>query len=173
MLVWRRNVVLVLLYAAAFFLQYGVLNNLGWGVFRPQLLLFFPVFAGVLRGSRYGLLHGFISGLLQDVVIGRFIGLNMLVWALVGLLCGVFTRGLFKENYLVAILSVLGSWAAACLMYALLAGALSGDFFSMSRISQIILGGALVDCFLAPVIYVPVYRSLLYGWLKPVASKAQ
>lgn len=171
MLNWRRHITLVVLYAAAFFLQYGVLNNLGWGVFCPQLLLFFPVFAGVLRGSPAGFAHGLVCGLLQDMLIGRFIGLNMLVWALVGGLCGAFTRGLFKENYLVAIVSVLGSWTAGCLMYALLAGMLSGDFFSMSRISQIILGGALVDCFLAPVIYVPVYRSLLYGWLKPLSKQ--
>lgn len=172
MLNWRRNIVLAVLYAVVFFLQYGVLNNLGWGVFCPQLLLFFPVFAGVLRGSRSGFCHGLICGLLQDVVIGRFIGLNLLVWAVIGGLCGVFTRGLFKENYLVAIVSVLGSWTAACLLYALLAGMLSGDFFSMSRISQIILGGALVDCFLAPMIYVPVYRSLLYGWLKPLSKQS-
>ena len=172
MLNWRRNITLVVLYAAAFFLQYGVLNNLGWGVFCPQLLLFFPVFAGVLRGSYHGFCHGLVCGLLQDMLIGRFIGLNLLVWALVGVLCGMFTRGLFKENYLVAIVSVLGSWAVGCMVYALLAGMLSGDFFSMSRISQIILGGALANCFLAPIIYVPVYRSLLYGWLKPLSKQS-
>ena len=66
---------LTVLYLIAFFLQYGVLSNLGWGVFCPQLLLFFPVYAGVLRGSLSGLVHGVLCGLLQDLVIGLFVRL--------------------------------------------------------------------------------------------------
>ena len=54
MINWRRWLVLVVLYLAAFLLQYGVLNNLGWGVLCPRLLLFFPVYAGVLRGALPG-----------------------------------------------------------------------------------------------------------------------
>lgn len=171
MLNWRRNLVLAVLYLAVFFLQYGVLSNLGWGVLCPQLLLFFPVYAGVLRGSLPGLAHGLFCGLLQDLIIGRFVGLNFLVWGLTGFLCGYFTKGLFKENYFIALLSVFVVHAANCLLYALLAGMFSGAFFSMTYISKIILGGALVNCFLAPVVYVPVYRSLLYGWLKPLTKQ--
>lgn len=171
MLNWRRNLVLTVLYLIAFFLQYGVLSNLGWGVFCPQLLLFFPVYAGVLRGSLPGLAHGVLCGLLQDLVIGRFVGLNLLVWGLTGFLCGYFTKGLFKENYLIALLSVFLVHTANSLLYALMIGLLSGSFFSMTFIGKIILGGALVNCFLAPVIYVPVYRSLLYGVLKPLTKQ--
>ena len=137
MLNWRRNLVLTVLYLIAFFLQYGVLSNLGWGVFCPQLLLFFPVYAGVLRGSLSGLVHGVLCGLL----------------------------------HLIALLSVFLVHAANSLLYALMIGLLSGSFFSMTFISKIILGGALVNCFLAPVIYVPVYRSLLYGVLRPLTKQ--
>ena len=172
MINWRRWLVLVVLYLAAFLLQYGVLNNLGWGVLCPRLLLFFPVYAGVLRGALPGLGHGLFCGFLQDLVVGRFLGLNLLVWGFTGFLCGHFTKGLFKENYLIAVLSVFAVHFANCLLYALLAGLLSGSFFSMTFISKIILGGALVNCFLAPIIYVPVYRSLLYGWLRPLKNQA-
>ena len=81
MINWRRWLVLVVLYLAAFLLQYGVLNNLGWGVLCPRLLLFFPVYAGVLRGALPGLGHGLFCGFLQDLVVGRFLGLNLLVGA--------------------------------------------------------------------------------------------
>lgn len=171
MLNWRRYLVLAGLYLAAFLLQYGVLNNLGWGVLRPQLLLFFPVYAGLLRGSASGLKHGLVCGLLQDIVIGRFIGLNFLVWGVTGWAIGFFTRGLVKENYGIAVLSVCLTYGADCLLYALLAGMLSGGFFSMTFISKIILGGVLVNCFLAPIFYVPVYRSVSYGLLKPVEKQ--
>lgn len=164
---WRRYLTLVALYAAAFFLQYGVLNNLGWGVFCPLLLMFFPVFGGLLGGTRQGLIHGAISGLIIDLVIGRFLGLNLLVWACIGALAGRLTRGLFKENYLIAIVSVLLAHSAAALLYALLAGLISGHFFSMTLIGRIILGGIPANCFLAPLIYLPTYRSLQYGWLAP------
>lgn len=171
MLNWRRYLTLAGLYAAAFFLQYGVLNNLGWGIFCPQLLMFFPVFSGLLLGSLSGLRHGLLCGLLMDLVIGRFIGLNMLVWGLVGCLCGHFTRGLFKENYLIAIISVFFAYLLSCLLYAVLAGAISGHFFSMTLIGRIILGGTLVNCFITPIVYLPVYRSLQYGWLQPLQKR--
>jgi rod shape-determining protein MreD len=169
---WRRNLFLTILYLAAFFLQYGVLNNLGWGIFCPQLLLFFPVYAGILRGSRYGLAHGLFCGLLLDLVIGRFIGLNMLVWGFTGYMVGRITKGLFKENYLIAVVSVFLVYLANCLLYAVLVGLISGHFFSMTLISRIVLGGALVNCFLSPIFYLPVYRSLLYGWLQPLKKQA-
>lgn len=167
----RRRLVLAVLYLAAFLLQYGFLNNLGWGVFRPQLLLFFPVFAGLLRGRWCGLAHGLFAGLLMDLVIGRFLGLNTLVWGAVGWLTGRFTTSLFKENYLIAVISVLLSFTISSLLYAVLVGLISGSFFSMTLISRIILGGVLVNCFLAPIIYLPVYRSLSYGWLQPMPKR--
>lgn len=163
----RRRLLLAVLYLAAFLLQYGFFNNLGWGVFCPQLLLFFPVFAGLLRGCWFGLAHGLFAGLLMDLVIGRFLGLNMLVWGLAGFLTGRLTASLFKENYLIAIVSVLLSFTFGSLLYAVLAGLVSGSFFSMTLISRIILGGVLVNCFIAPIVYLPVYRSLSYGWLQP------
>lgn len=169
---WRRYLAMAVLYIAAFLLQYGVLNNLGWGIFCPQLLMFFPVFAGLLRGSLFGLAHGLFSGLLIDLVIGRFIGINMLVWGLIGWLVGLLSRGLFKENYLIAIVSVFLSYLLSCLMYTLLVGMISGHFFSMTLIGRIILGGVAVNCFIAPIIYLPIYRSLQYGFLQPLKKQA-
>lgn len=171
MLNWRRYVTLGVLYLLAFLLQYGVLNNLGWGIFCPQLLIFFPIFGGLLRGSACGLKHGLLCGLLMDLVIGRFIGLNALVWGATGYLLGRLTRNLFKENYLIAIIAVLVAYPVSCLLYALFIGIISGDFFSMSLISRIILGGTLVNCFLAPIIYLPTYKSLSYGWLKALPKQ--
>lgn len=168
---YRRNLTLVGLYAAAFFLQYGVLNNLGWGIFCPLLLMFFPVFGGLLGGGLCGVVHGAVAGFLIDLMIGRFLGLNMLVWAIVGGLCGLLTRGLFKENYLIAIVSVLLAHSVASMLYAVLAGLISGHFFSMTLIGRIILGGIPLNCFLAPLIYLPVYRSKQYGWLAPIKHK--
>lgn len=162
---YRRNLTLAGLYATAFFLQYGVLNNLGWGIFCPLLLMFFPVFGGLLGGALCGMLHGAVAGFLIDLIIGRFLGLNLLVWAIVGWLCGRLTRGLFKENYLIAIVSVLLAHSVASMLYAVLAGLISGHFFSMTLIGRIILGGIPLNCFLAPLLYLPVYRSKQYGWL--------
>lgn len=162
---WTRIGTLVGLYILAFFLQYGVLNNLGWGVLAPQLLMFFPVFGGMLSGPISGAKHGAIVGLLQDLVIGRFIGLNIITWAIVGFLAGFATRGLFKENYFIAILGIFSACMASAVTYTLLVGLVSGEFFTMTKISQICLGGMVSNCLLAPIIYVPTYRSLSYGRL--------
>ncbi len=167
---WQRLGTLAGLYILAFVLQYGVLNNLGWGVLAPQLLMFFPVFGGMLSGPVSGAKHGAIVGLLQDLVIGRFIGLNIITWAIVGFLAGHTTKGLFKENYFIGIVAIFCACIASAVTYTLLVGLVSGEFFSMTKISQIVLGGVVSNCILAPILYVPTYRSLSYGRLAKVQS---
>ena len=91
----RRILTLVGLYIAAVIFQYGIINNLGWGIFCPQLLLFFPIYGGILEGSKTGMIMGGISGLLMDLIIGRFIGIGVITWLAVGWLAGRYGNPFF------------------------------------------------------------------------------
>lgn len=166
MINWKRYLLLVILFLCAIFLQYGFFNNLGWGVLCPQLLIFFPIFGGLLEGSKSGLICGVIIGLIQDLIIGRFIGLNILVWGVTGFILGIFSRRFFKENYLIPIVAVILCMVFTTIFYSVLVGLISGYWFSFARLGQIMLGGCLANGILAPIIYLPAYRSISYGWLR-------
>lgn len=162
----RRIVALFVLYILAVILQYGILNNLGWGIFCPQLLLFFPIYGGILHGSKTGMILGGISGLLMDMIIGRFIGMQLLVWLVIGWLAGRYGNPFYKENYILPLLAVAVSVVLGDLLYALLIGIIGSYWVSLSQLASIIVGGVIVNCVIAPIIYLPVYRSSCSGYLR-------
>jgi rod shape-determining protein MreD len=166
MLNQRRILTIVVLYIVAVIFQYGILNNLGWGIFCPQLLLFFPIYGGILDGSKTGMILGGISGLLMDLVIGRFIGIGIIVWLLIGWLAGKYGSPFYKENYILPLLSVAISIIIGNALYALLIGIIGGYWISFNQLIGIIIGGIIVNCVIAPIIYLPVYRSACSGYLK-------
>ena len=166
MLNQRRILTIVVLYIVAVIFQYGILNNLGWGIFCPQLLLFFPIYGGILDGSKTGMILGGISGLLMDLVIGRFIGIGIIVWLLIGWLAGKYGSPFYKENYILPLLAVAISIIIENALYALLIGIIGGYWISFNQLIGIIIGGIIVNCVIAPIIYLPVYRSACSGYLK-------
>ena len=166
MLNWKRNLITAVLYVIAVILQYGFMNNMGWGVLCPQLLVFFPIFAGILEGWRSGLFCGFISGLIMDMVGGYYMGLWIIVWMVVGFLAGRYGNRFFKENYLLPIISVAVCCTLANLFYAFLIGVVGDYWVTSGKLFAIIGGSVLVNCLLAALFYLPVYRSTTYGHLK-------
>ena len=51
-----------------------------------------------MRGSREGMLVGFVSGLLADIQFGDMIGFYALIYLLVGFINGLFQRLYFDED---------------------------------------------------------------------------
>ena len=166
MLNQKRILTIIALYLGAVILQYGILNNLGWGIFCPQLLLFFPIYGGILDGSKTGMILGGISGFLMDMIIGRFIGIGLLVWLAIGWLAGRYGSPFYKENYILPLVSVAVSVIAGNLLYALLIGLVGGYWVASGQLAGIIIGGLIVNCVISPIIYLPVYRSACSGYLK-------
>ncbi|MGI5824401.1 MAG: rod shape-determining protein MreD [Bacillota bacterium] len=166
MLNQRRILTIIVLYIAAVIFQYGILNNLGWGIFCPQLLLFFPIYGGILDGSKTGMILGGISGFLMDLIIGRFIGIGLLVWLIIGWLAGKYGSPFYKENYILPLVAVAVCITAGNLLYALLIGIVGSYWIGLSQLEGIIIGGLIINCVIAPIIYLPVYRSACSGYLR-------
>ena len=161
----KRTLTVIGLFILAVILQYGILNNLGWGIFCPQLLIFFPIFGGILEGPKSGMILGGISGLLMDLIIGRFIGISIIVWTLIGWLAGRHGNPFFKENYLLPVVSVVLSMIGGNLLYALLIGLIGGYWVSVTQLAGIIIGGIIINGVISPIVYLPVYRSACSGYL--------
>ena len=62
-----------------------------------DLPLFLVIYVGLTRGTREGVAHGFLIGLLVDVLNPSFLGLNTLIKTMLGYLAGNFKDNLFLE----------------------------------------------------------------------------
>ncbi len=76
-----------------------------WGAM-PDLMLIAVVFTGLFRGPLYASSLGFIFGLLEDLFMGRLIGVNALSKMLIGYLAGMGKGHVFKENPFVPLIAV-------------------------------------------------------------------
>ena len=72
----------------AVFLQSTVFGFYSIGGSLPDMVLVFVVFFSVINGAASGTAYGFLCGLLEDLYLGRFIGLNAISKALTGFLVG-------------------------------------------------------------------------------------
>ena len=83
---------------AAYLLQCTVFSSLELAGIKPNLLIIITASFGFMRGSREGMLVGFVSGLLADIQFGDMIGFYALIYLLVGFINGLFQRLYFDED---------------------------------------------------------------------------
>lgn len=65
-----------------------------WGI-APNLFLCFIVLVGFFRGKTEGAICGCLFGLVYDILIGRMIGVNSLIYLYIGFGAGVLSEHLF------------------------------------------------------------------------------
>jgi len=128
---------------------------------KPDLVLLIVIIYGLVKGPKAGAIVGFFSGLLVDLTMGSFIGLNALVKMITGYMIGFGETKVFKENLIIPILAVFtASLFNEFLLYLLhTAFGYQGDIFSV--ISRNIVPVAIYNTVLVPIIYAPFYRYLL------------
>ena len=121
---------------------------------RPELMLLLTLLFAMLQEPWGAAGFGFSSGLLQDLLIGRFIGLYALTYLLMATLVAFATKRLYKENFLVRFFAVFAGTACGQVLY--LFGAAS--FGSASAWSWTIWGMVLGTSVFNGLIGVLLYR---------------
>lgn len=104
--------------AALFVLQTSILPLMAYHGITADLMLLLTVSFAFLRGAKQGAFMGFSVGLMQDLAMGTYFGVNTLARTLMGLLFGQFSDRVFKEQFF---LPVLASVAVTILNYFILA----------------------------------------------------
>lgn len=89
-----------------------------WGI-APNLFLCFVVLAGFLRGKTEGAICGCIFGLIYDILIGRMIGVNSLIYLYIGFGSGMLSEHFFGggKGLTAAIVTVAATIVSAIVYY--------------------------------------------------------
>ena len=123
----------------------------------PDFLVLMVVFNAMFRGPLIGGVTGFLVGLAEDLFFGRFIGLNALAKCAAGILTGLLTRSIFKENMWVPVINVLyGSLICRTIVFTM--GFLAGSRWYFFNILYQGLFEVVFNVCLVPFIYGPFFH---------------
>jgi rod shape-determining protein MreD len=122
----------------------------------PDFPLIIVVFNGIFDGPRKGAYTGLGIGLLEDLFIGRFLGMNAMIKGVAGFVSGRLTQGAFRENMLVPVLTVMINSALSIVMY-FLAGRILGEQWGLDTLYWRGLPEFVYTLCLAPLLYGPFF----------------
>lgn len=168
-----RYVLLALFPAAAIFMQSTLLQPVKVCGALPDLVVVFTAFFGLLNGPVRGGVYGAYSGLLEDIYLGRFLGVNMLAKAFAGYLVGKPWKKVNADSLGVGFLTaLLASLIDLCFqgffMFCLDLYVVHWETAVQRMAWQIGLQAAL-----AVPLYLAYYHSHTWGWLKPAEEEEE
>lgn len=73
----------------------------------PDLLLIIVTFFALINEKDKAPVYGFFCGLLEDLYLGRFIGMNALAKCLTGFAVSKWRGNVFRENVIVGMITVM------------------------------------------------------------------
>ena len=124
---------------------------------KPDLLLILVIFNCIFRGPYQGSLFGFFVGLLEDLYLGNFIGLNALTKGFTSFLGGWLLKGAFRENLLIPVIALfLGTIFNGTILFIL--GKILGLNWALDFFYWKILPVAIFNTCLVPFIYSGYYH---------------
>lgn len=147
---------LIVLAFGAIILQSTLLTHVTVGGVTPNLILMLAVLHSIFQGPKQGAIWGFFLGLLTDIYLGRFIGMNALAIGITSLLVGILAQRAFKENILVPIFAMFFGTLFNELVYLIL-GKLNGLYWPWQLWLWRALPTAVFNTCLVPLIYSRYY----------------
>lgn len=161
-----RILILALLPFLAIFLQSTVLSFYLFKDTVPDLVLIFVIFFALLNGTKKGSVYGVLCGLLEDLYLGRFIGINAISKGFTAFIIGKLQGNVFKDNILVGAIGVIvGTLINAGILFIL--AFITFDFFNVdSYIFIHVLYQTVYNTTIAIPLYLWYYRSSSRGLLR-------
>lgn len=166
-----RYIMLAILPFLAIFLQSTFFNSYTIYGTVPDMVLVFVIFYALLNGGNKGALYGVFCGLLEDIYMGRFIGMNAISKAITAYIIGRIQGKVFEENVAVGIIGViLGSLINAGILFML-----AFFYFAIFHIDQTIIINIISQtCYntlITTPIYIWYYQSSKRGLLKETGER--
>lgn len=149
----KRIVITAVIVLAAYLLQSAVFPAIEIAGIKPNIMLIITAAFGFMRGSREGMIVGFVSGLLIDIQSGEMIGFYALIYLLAGYINGFFEQMYFDEDIkLPLLLIVLNDLIYGICIY-FFSFLLRSDFNFLYYLNRIIIPEAIYTIVITLVVY--------------------
>jgi len=149
-----------LAYVAAVWLQLTASSLFPPGRAAPDVFLVAVIAVGLMRGLGSGLAAGLLLGLTGDLIGGRLVGLGALTLAATGILAGLISRRVFRDNLLLVSAVALLLSVTDVGVYAVLGRALGARFDVLRALAAIGLPVGLYSAIAVPPVYALGFRRL-------------
>lgn len=93
-----KTIIITLIIIANFILQSTVLQSIKILNVIPNISLILVVAFAINTDKNKSALIGFVIGILQDIIFGKFIGLNALIYMVAAYMISNINKNVFKEN---------------------------------------------------------------------------
>jgi len=77
------------------------------GISQPDLWLVFIIISAMVFPVKYAYVLSIVGGLVQDLIIGNFFGLHLLVYIVITFIFVKFVKGKYNRNWYVSVISVI------------------------------------------------------------------
>ena len=94
----KRKIVTICIIIVCFLLECTLFQHLAFASITPNLLIVVTSSFGFMRGKKEGMMVGFISGLLIDIMFSELIGFYALIYTLLGYANGFFRKIFYADD---------------------------------------------------------------------------
>ena len=142
-----------LLILVGFLLQSTLFKALSLGGIAPNILIIITAAFGFMRGKKEGMLIGFVSGLILDVLFGSLLGFYALIYMVIGYLNGFFHSIFYPEDIKLPMVLISSSELLYCfLIY----------FFQFMLQGRLHFGYYFLHIILPEIVYTILVTLLVY-----------
>ena len=94
----KRKLITVCIIIACFVLECTVFQRISFASITPNLMIIVTSSFGFMRGKREGMMVGFLSGLLIDIMFSDLIGFYTLIYSVLGYANGFFRKIFYDDD---------------------------------------------------------------------------
>lgn len=149
----KRNIAMILVILFSFILQTTVFQTLSFGGISPNLLIIVTASYGFMFGKKYGMVVGFICGLLMDIFYGSVLGFYALIYLYIGAGNGIFNNIFYQDDIKLPLALISASDLIYSFVCYVLLFLLRGRFQFLFYLKDIILPEIVYTIFVTVFLY--------------------
>ena len=105
----KRKIVTITIILVCFLLECTVFQGLALGDVTPNLLIVVTSAFGFMRGKKEGMMVGFLSGLIVDIMFNDLIGFYALIYMVLGYANGFFRKIFYDDDIKLPLILIAAS----------------------------------------------------------------
>ena len=160
-----RYVLIAVMFLLSLILPGTVFHFWAWSGIKPDFLMLLTIYIAMHHRLPTSVCWGLGAGLLEDLFLGRYIGMYTLTLAVVAYVSYWLAERWYKENYILMTFMVFLVTAVGQSLVGFLSLG-TGLQMTLGDIAHMVIGVSLYNTVMVPLTYPFIHRSFLHGWLR-------